>query len=191
MKDVKTTKEPCEVVYEGRIFEIVHQEVKIGEKSKTFEFARRAPGTRILLLSEDETIVLTREFRRELGSYDLRLPGGKVVDTLKEFRSALDAGKDLTELAIQAAKRELREETGYVAKELELLGVSKCGATIEWDLYFFLCKKWEPPRTEFVPLEDEDISVAWYSLEDARKFCLDGTISEERSAVRILRLLPK
>lgn len=177
-------------VYRGRLFEIVEQDFNIGTNIKTFEFARRGPGTRIILVSDEEQqMILTREFRRELNSYDIRLPGGKVFDSLEEFEQARNSESSIETYAEKAAKRELEEETGYKAVDLELLGISKCGATIQWDLYYFLCTNWTAPVVPFKPMEGEDISVDWYHFSDAENYCLSGTISEERSAVRILRFL--
>jgi len=176
-------------LYRGRLFEIVQQDVNIGTTIKTFEFARRGPGTRIIVVSDEKQMILTREFRRELNSYDIRLPGGKVFDSLEEFEQARNSESSIETYAEKAAKRELEEETGYAAADLELLGISKCGATIQWDLYYFLCTNWTAPVVAFKPMEDEDISVNWYHFSDAENYCLNGTISEERSAIRILRFL--
>jgi len=57
-------------------------------KTWTLEFARRSPGTR-LIIEKGDKIILSREFRHELGSYDYRLPGGKVYDSLDEYNKAL------------------------------------------------------------------------------------------------------
>lgn len=181
----------CRVIYRGKLFELVHEDFHLSSGMKTFEFARRGPGTRILLLASDNRLLLTREYRRELGGYDVRLPGGKVFDSLAEYEAARSSGKHLQEFAKDAAKRELLEETGYLAEDVDYLGISKCGATIEWDLYFFLCTRWTPPKGKVLPCEDEDIFVMWEYLSAVKKLCLQGTISEERSALQILRYLKK
>lgn len=174
------------IVYRGLLFEVVQAEQPNG---RTFEFARRGPGTRILVVSPDDKLLLTREFRKELGGHDLRLPGGKVFDTLAEFEAAGDSDKPLQEFAKTGASRELEEETGYRATGLDLLAVSKCGATIEWDLYYFVCTTWKPPLGRVVAHEDEDIAVVWETLSNTKELCLQGKISEERSVVQILRFI--
>jgi hypothetical protein len=41
-----------EVVYKGKLFSVVHQKVDLGnEIVKTFEMARRAPGTRLIIIN--------------------------------------------------------------------------------------------------------------------------------------------
>ena len=57
------------ILYQGKIFAIVQQNVG----GKSFEIARRSPGTR-LLIPKDGRILLTKERRHEYNTYDYRLP---------------------------------------------------------------------------------------------------------------------
>jgi ADP-ribose pyrophosphatase len=174
------------ITYQGTIIEVVQQEVLVGERTKTFEFARRSPGTR-LIIEKDGKVLLTKEFRRELGSYDFRLPGGKVYDTLEEYNTALQRGVDISEVAKDAAVREAREEVGVQVKDISFLHRSVCGATVVWDLFYFVVNDFVQTEQE---LEDgEDISFAFYSKDEVRAMCLDGQVSEERSALVLLRHL--
>jgi 8-oxo-dGTP pyrophosphatase MutT (NUDIX family) len=180
---------PESIVFRGALFEVIHQDFKEASGTKTFEFARRGPGTRIIVARDDSHLLLTREFRRETGGYDTRLPGGKVFDSLAAYEAARSSEKPLSSYASEAATRELEEETGYKALQLLPLTISKCGATIEWDLYYFACENWAPPIESFEPSEDEDITVVWTPFDEVSEMCVNGTISEERSAVNILRYL--
>lgn len=180
---------PEKIVYRGRLIEIVHQQVLEASGSKTFEIARRGPGTRILVFAPSRGILLAREYRHELAGYDVRLPGGKVFDSLAEYEAARNVGADLAALAMEAATRELSEETGYCAKSLLPLGVSKCGATITWDLHYFLCTEFSEPPGSFESDPDEGISVSWAGIDEVTAMCLDGRISEDRSGMQILRCI--
>lgn len=174
------------ITHRGLVVEVVQTEVDIAGKIKTFEYARRSPGTR-LIIEKDGRVLLTREFRRELGRYDFRLPGGKVYDTLAEYNAALESGVDMTKAAQEAAVREAHEEVGVMARSIEHIHTSVCGATVVWDLYYFVVHEFEEGEQE---LEDgEDITSAFYSKEEVREMCLRGDISEERSALVLLRHL--
>ena len=163
--------------------------MKIGEKEIIFEFARRAPGTRLIIRTPDGKILLTKEFRPEIKGYDYRLPGGKVFDTLKEYNEFLKSAAPIAEKAKVAALKEAREEVGIEAKDAELLGISKCGTTVEWDLYYFIVTDFsaKPPEQELEA--GEVIEVMPTDLEEARAMCLDGRIQEDRSALMLLRYL--
>jgi len=170
----------------GNIIEVVQKEVERNGVTKTFEYARRSPGVR-MIIEKDGKLLLSKEFRHELQAYDYRLPGGKVFDSLEEYDNALMAGADIVVAAKEAVAREAREEVGVEVKELELFHTSVCGATVVWDLFYFLVKDFT--ETTQQPEEGEDITIAWMDKEEVRRRCLDGTISEERSALVLLRYL--
>lgn len=179
---------PEKIAYQGRIIEVVEQPMKAGEKTLTFEFARRAPGTRLIIPTVDGKLSLTKEYRPEIQDYDYRLPGGKVFDTLKEYNAFRKTGKDIKAEAERAALKEAREEVGVIAEKAELFAISKCGATVEWDLYYFIVSEYTEADEQALE-EGEHIVVVPTKIEDARAMCLDGRIQEERSALMLLRYL--
>ncbi len=163
-----------EIKYTGRILEIVN--FKSG--NKIFEKARRSPGVRALIVS-DNKILLSKEYREEIGDYDFRLPGGKVFDTLEEYKK--HSGEDLTDFAILAVVKEVKEEVGLLAENPQLIKVSKAGATVEWDLYYFLIQDFDK-NANGQELEDgEDITFDWYSLEEVKQLAIEQKIQEDRS----------
>lgn len=174
------------ITHQGKIIEVVQREVDLNGKKKVFEFARRSPGTRLIIL-KDNTILLTKEFRTELGAYDYRLPGGKVFDTLEEYNTALNSKVDINESAKQGAIKEAKEEAGIEVKNTTLYHKSVCGATVVWDLFYFVVNEF----TEGIQnLEDgEDITFEFVHKEKIKEMCLSGEISEERSALVLLRYI--
>ena len=187
--DAPSPSGPERISYQGKMLEIVEQPMRAGEKSFTREFARRSPGVRLIVPTHDGTILLTREYRPELKAYDYRLPGGKVIDTLEEYNSFLKTGADIKAKAREAAEREAKEEVGIVVKDAELFAVSRCGLTVEWDLYYFVVTAHEQSVQELEA--GEDITVVPTEISEARKMCLDGRINEERSALILLRYLSR
>lgn len=175
---------PEQIQYSGKIFEIVHEP----HGTKTFEIARRAPGTRLIIPTSDgKKLLLTKEFRREQNSYDYRLPGGKVFDTLAEFEAFRKSEADIQIAAIEAGKREAREEVGIESEEVEVLSVSKCGATVEWDLIYLLVKKYSEISSGQNLEHGEDITVVPTDVHEVIRMCLTGEMKEERSVAVLLR----
>jgi ADP-ribose pyrophosphatase YjhB (NUDIX family) len=172
--------------YRGRIIEVVEREVEVDGQKKTFELARRSPGVRVII-PRDSRVLIACEYRVEQNGYDHRLPGGKVFDSLAEYTTALAGGEDIVEAARRAAIKEAKEEVGIEVLDLSLFHTSRCGATIEWDLYYFVAHQL---RDATQALEHgEDITAAFVERERAREMCLDGSIREERSALVLLRYL--
>ncbi len=174
------------ILYKGKIIEVVQKEIEQGEKTRTFEFARRSPGTRLIIV-DGNNVLLTKEFRHETEGYDFRLPGGKVFDTLDEYNRAIELKTDMTEAAKNAAIKEAREETGTVVEEIDFLYKSICGATVVWDLFYFVVKK--STKTEQKLEDGEDISIEIVDFEKAKEMCLNGMISEDRSAHVLFKFL--
>ena len=87
----------------------------------------------------------------------------------------LDAAKN-------AAMIEAREECGIETQieNLELLGISHCGATIEWDLYYFLVRDFTETGKQDLG-EGEYITFDWYSREQITEYVRDKKISEDRT----------
>ncbi len=174
------------VTYQGKIIEVVEKEVGQDGKTRTFEFARRSPGVRLIIPHGDK-VMLSKEFRHEINSYDYRLPGGKVYDSLSEYNQALENGADINESAKIAAIKEASEEAGIDVKDISFFHKSVCGATVVWDLFYFVVKDFAEGTQH---LEDgEDIKIELFDKEEVKKMCLDGRISEERSALVLLRYL--
>lgn len=178
------------IKYQGKILEIVEFDVTQAGKQMVFEKARRSPGVRLIIPSEGK-ILLSKEERHEIGGFDYRLPGGKVIDKLADYNAALAAGVDMQEAAKEAAIREAREEMGLTvdAKDLSFFHKSVCGTTVEWDLYYFVVQTFDTAEQELD--EGEDITTELFERETVAKMCLDGRINEERSALVLLRYLSK
>jgi len=177
-----------EVFAKGKLFELVHLKQNDG---RVFEVARRAPGVRLIIHDKDlGKILLTKEFRHELGEWDYRLPGGKVFDTLDEFEAFRVSGEDIIEVAKQKAIEEAQQEAGVEITSLELYKKSILGATVEWDLYIFEAFDWRL-RVEGQELEvGEKIEADnWLTYDEARKMALGGAMQEERIALILMQWL--
>lgn len=180
---------PEKIVFQGKIVEIVQTVMEGGGKQKLFERARRSPGVRVIVINEaEQKILLTKEFRYELNDYSYRLPGGKVVDTLKEFHALLETD-GVEERAQQRAIEEVEEEAGLRLDSVKHIHTSKVGSTIEWDLLYYMATDFTA-STQTLEL-GESIEVSWHDYAAAKELCLDGSLAEERSALVLLRELSK
>lgn len=181
------TDKPEERIFaKSRIFELVQLPQSDG---RIFEVARRAPGVRLVIANKAErTLLLTREFRRELNDYDYRLSGGKVFDTIDEYIAFRDGGGDIREAAKVKAKAEGSEEAGLDIEELEEFAVSTLGTTVEWDLYVFEVGKWSKNEVGQQLEAGEDITAdEWFAYDQVENMILSGKMQEERIALILLR----
>lgn len=176
-----------EIIFQGKTIEVVRQNIKIGDKMIVREFARRSPGTRMIVVKDDQ-ILLNKEFRIELQAWDYRLPGGKVFDSLVEYNTFLASGQDILPEATKGAVKEAKEECGITVSDIAHLATSVCGNTVVWDLFYFVVTGFT--QNEGQELEvGENIETVWFSLDEAKKLALTGQMSEDRSAAVLLRYL--
>lgn len=177
-----------EIFAKGKLFELLHLKQDDG---RVFEVARRAPGVRLIIHDKPAgKIMLTKEYRRELGEWDYRLPGGKVFDSLDEFEAFRESSEDIIEAAKTKAIEEAQQEAGVEIASLELYKKSVLGATVEWDLYVFETDNWQ------LSVEGQELEVGekieadnWVSYDEARQMALNGSMQEERIALILLQWL--
>lgn len=179
-----------EIFAKGKLFELVHVKQDDG---RVFEIARRAPGVRLIIADKTEQkVLLTREYRQELGEWDCRLPGGKVFDSLEDYEAHRASGDDILDAAKAQAINEAQQEAGVEIAELELYKKSVLGATVEWDLYVFEATDWQ------LSVHGQELEVGekieadnWVSFDDAKQMILNGQMLEERIGLILLQWLSK
>ncbi len=178
-----------DVVFSGKIGEVVHTTQSDG---RVFERYRRPPGTRLIIITPDKKLIMTREYRQETGNVDLRLPGGKVRDNLEEYHALLKSGQDIVEAAAEAATKEAEEEVGLTVRNLKFLTKATAGATVEWDLYYFMTSDYQENSNGQKLEQGEDIKSVKLTIEEVRRAIKKGEMQEWRSAGVLLGLvLPK
>jgi ADP-ribose pyrophosphatase len=161
-------------VWEGKHFKAYHETIEIAPgKTAVFEYVWRIDGTRSIVINEAGEILLTREYRHELKDYDWRLPGGK-LDRVDEN-------------IVDAASRELREETGVTAKTWEYLWATAPDATVRFQRHFLLATDISVGTQNLD--EGENISLSWFSRSNVVRMALEGQIREEISAFSLLRYI--
>jgi ADP-ribose pyrophosphatase len=147
-----------------RVF-IVREDVCIREsdgRQATFYVIENSDWVNVIALTPENETVLIDQFRHGLEKTIFEIPGGMV---------------DSNESPLEAAKRELAEETGYTSDKWILLGRSHPNPAIQNnEIFHYLaidCQK-----TMAVNFDDhESISTMLYSLSDIREMIADGRIS--------------
>jgi len=175
-----------DIVFGGKIGEIVHTTQPDG---RVFERYRRPPGTRLVIVTPDNKLIMSREHRQETGGVDLRLPGGKVRDTLEEYHALLASGQDIALAASEAAAKESSEEVGVTVRGLNLIAKANSGATVEWDLYYFMTNDYEENIDGQNLERGEEIERAQLAPAEIRQAITNGEMQEWRSVGVLLGIV--
>ena len=146
--------------------EQVDLEFSNGQK-RTFERLRSSgPGAVIIVPMRDaDTVLLVREYAVGVDRYELGLPKGRL---------------DRDETVEQGADRELKEEIGYGARELHILGrLSLSPAYMTAMTHVVLARDLYPQR--LVGDEPEELEVVPWKMSELNRLLEQPDVSEGRS----------
>jgi ADP-ribose pyrophosphatase len=170
-KDLAETFLGGEVVYSGNFVKLHCDRVRLPDGSEAVrEYIRHPGAVAILALLGDGQVVLERQFRYPHGRVFVELPAGK-----------RDAGED----PAASAKRELQEETGYVAREWRRLGIiHNAIAYSDEGIELWLARGLElrAPKLE----AGEFLEVFTLPLAEARDMVRDGRITDAKTVAGLL-----
>lgn len=159
-------------VYKGRVFTVKTKQVILENgKEQQREVVLHNGGAAVLPVDNDGNVYLIRQFRSPFEQEVLEIPAGK-----------LEKDED----PMEAAKRELSEETGFGAKHYFDLGdmwptVGFCSEKI----YIYIATGLTKGETHFD--EDEFVTTVKMPFAEAYNMCMGGTIKDGKTIVAILK----
>ena len=128
-------------------------------------------------LTEDNKVIMVRQYRHPVGKVIIELPGGCVDDTDKDLQTAI--------------ARELLEETGYSFTSYESLGkISPNPSTNTNWMHMFLAKGGKKVSEQKLD-HNEEIIVELYSLEELKSLVRKNEIVQAMHVTCILYALEK
>lgn len=165
-----------EVLHHGRIFDLVRDEVDLGDTVVTREYVDHPGAVAVIALDDDDRVLLLKQYRHPV-QRELWEPPAGLLDVADEP-------------AREAAARELAEEADLVAGTWSVLCdyFTTPGGNNE-ALRVFLARDLAPvPDDERHDREDEerDIEPRWVPLDDAAAAVLRGDIHNPSAVVGVL-----
>ncbi len=156
--------------YRGKSFSFVVEDVTLPNGAKAEMAMVRHPGsTGIVPLLEDGTVVMTLQYRHAVGEYLLEIPAG----TMEPGESPLNC-----------ARRELEEETGFVAEEFTKLSeIHILPAYSDEKIHVYLARNLSPSKQNLD--HDEIIEVVTHPLEEVIRMIADGRITDALTILAI------
>ena len=160
------------VAYKGRIFSFVTEDVTLPNDSRAEMAYVRHPGsTAIVPLLDDNTVIMERQYRHPVRDFLFEIPAG-----------TMDPG----ETAQACARRELEEETGYIAEEfIELAKIHILPAYSDELIHLYLARGLSLTKQNLDP--DEIIKVVEYPLDEVLQMIETGRITDALTILALQR----
>jgi ADP-ribose pyrophosphatase len=164
-----------EKIYKGRVFDIERVQVRLPDQRDSYYEVITHPGAvSIIPLDAQGRILFVRQFRPAAWQEVLELPAG-----------TLEKGED----PLDCAKRELREETGWAAKEIFKLGYFYLAPGYSSEcLHMFLARD-----LYHAPLEadtDEFINVEAIAVDEVYEMARRGEFKDGKTLAGLLLAKP-
>jgi len=162
-------------VYKCNLFQVTEDEAI--DKKAGFHIKRlvvRHRGSAVMMAVDDKKrILLVRQYRLPAAKYLWELPAGKLDDGEKP---------------LQAAKRELVEETGYKAKKWsKLASFFVSPGYVQERMTIYLAK--ELTAGEATPMDDERIEAKWFKRKEVAKMIENSEIDDAKTIIGYYRWL--
>ncbi len=156
------------ILARSRLFQIEEIELEF-EPQVIHQFERITSAIKgavmVVAMNDKNEIALVKEYAVGSEQYELTLPKG-----------AIDDGED----ALEAANRELAEETGFAAQQLNVLSTLKIApAYFKFTTWVVLAQNLY--HKQLLGDEPEPLTVTWHSLDNINNLLQRDDFSEARS----------
>ena len=172
LENMKTERLARTEVVKGAILTYCRDTVKIPNGNiRKYDYIAHQGAAAVLPVDDEGRLILVRQYRNALDRFTLEIPAGGL-----ESRD---------EPTVEAAERELTEETGFTAGKIEFLisifpTVAYSGEKID----IYLAR--ELKRTERHLDEDEFINVEAWEFDDVAKLIYDGKLQDAKTISAVM-----
>ena len=157
-------------VYRCKLFWVTEDEAEESGFQMHRSVVRHRGSAVMMAVDEKKRVLLVQQFRLPAGKKMWELPAGKV---------------DEGETVLQAAKRELIEETGYRAKSWKkLVSYFPSPGYVEEKMTIFLAT--ELTEGEAQPMDDERIEKRWFTRKELDALIVGGKMDDGKTLVGYL-----
>ena len=163
-----------EEIFDGAVLHVVKDKVLLPDGNTSYrEFCLHKGAVAVIPITDNGEAVMVRQFRYAHHREFLEIPAGK-----------LDyVGED----PLEAAKRELKEETGAVAEKITYLGIlDTTPALIDERIHMYMAEGLTFGKSE--PDEDEFLEVYKIPLKDAVEMVMNGEIKDAKTQTAVLKI---
>ena len=160
-------------IFDGKVVHLCMDEVRLPNgKTATREYVKHVGAVCVVALTDDDQVILERQFRYPFHRELIEIPAGK-LDSKSED-------------PMLAALRELREETGYIPDTIRHIGdFYGSPAILDENIRMFLATGLSREGQELD--DDEFLEVFTAPIETVVEQILSGEIADGKTQVAVLK----
>ncbi len=165
-----------EDIFKGKIIDVkLHKVLMPDGQTADREIVGHPGGVGIVAVTEDNKIILVKQYRKPLEKAIYEIPAGK-----------LDSDEDIE----VGGRRELMEETGAIAKNFEYLGFMypSPGFTDEIT-HIYLAT--ELSFGESNPDEDEFLDIEFFDISEVKKMIMNNEICDGKTVIGFFKMMER
>ena len=165
-----------EVVFSGRIWDVVRETFDYQGEQLKREFVKHTGAVAVLAINETNEVLLIKQYRHPVREYLWEIPAG-LLDQPGESK-------------LEAAKRELLEETGYIANQWqELIEFHTTPGGNDETITVFVAKDLRLQGHDLeLEGEEVDLELRWVPLAEALGSVLKSEMRSPSAGYAILAL---
>jgi ADP-ribose pyrophosphatase len=158
-----------ETLFTGRIISLQIDTVELPDGTVATREVVKHPGAVAVIAIHEGRLILVDQYRQAMRRCELEIPAGK-----------LEKGED----PIEAAKRELQEETGYVCEKIKHVHsfYTSPGFADEM-IHLYLAEGLSPG--EMAPDEDEFLELYEATYEECQQYVAEGRIADGKTIMAL------
>ena len=168
---MKETTVSSDLIYTGKTIQLRVDTVEVPNKGyQKREIIEHKGAVAIVAITDDNKIVLVKQYRKAIEKEIYELPAGKI---------------EIGETPLECAIRELKEETGYSVDSLKLIHKYYTTPGFSNQLVFiYLAKNLIPGESHLE--EDEFLEVYEIDREEAYNMVINNEICDSKTAIGLL-----
>ena len=166
-------KVSSENVFDGVLLHVYKDKIELPNGNDAVrEYIKHQGAVCVVPVTDEMEVVAVKQYRYPIGRVTIEIPAGK-----------LDAGEDI----LDAAKRELSEETGVESADIEYIGgLYPSVAYTDEIIHMYVAKNlvYGEAHTD----DDEFLNVVKIPLKEFVQMVMDGQIQDSKTMAAILKV---